>query len=491
MAPNPNELLKQGAALTEAGRYNEAVEVYTRFLKTARTHPSRRVISLRVGQLLMLAGRHDKSVAHFKKMVDRDGRDVDALYGLVQAQAFLAQLDEANDTVERILEIQPDHPEAIARRATFLNYLGRPEEGAAVLDDATRRGVRHWSIELALAGLAPKLGRAEESAQRLRAMLDEGGLEREERAEMFITLGYLLDKLGRYDEAWAAASEGNAAEMTPWNAQGFARHMDQLVQTQTPEMLRSLPEPVDRGGDALLILGSPRSGTTLIEQIIGAHPDATSAGEFTAMNDAMDLLRQSQSGAAPRFRRADMIRASGHYLTQLRARTGKASVRIDKTPPNWQTLGISSRLLPESRVIYADRDPRDTAVSCYFRRFVSGHHFTRRLDWLGVYLACKQRVMRHWERVLPEASPGVGLTRAHYEQVVADPEGEARRLVAFAGLAWDDACLRFNETKKIVPTLTADQAGQGVYTGSAQRWRRYEKHLGPLLEAMGDEAPTD
>ena len=99
--------------------------------------------------------------------------------------------------------------------------------------------------------------------------------------------------------------------------------------------------------------------------------------------------------------------------------------------------------------------------------------------------------MRHWERVLPEAAPGLRFTRAVYEDVVVSPEPEARRLIEFAGLAWDDACLRFGETKKIVTTLNADQAGKGVYTGSTQRWRRYEKHLAPLLEAMGDGAPAD
>lgn len=493
MAPNPNALLQQGHTLTDAGRHNEAIEVYQKFLKTVNTHPSRHGVSLRVGQLLMLAGRHAKSVAHFKKMVDRDGRDIDALYGLVQAQAFLAQLDEANATVDRILTLEPDHAEAIARRATFLNYLGRPEEGGAVLDEAAQRGIRHWSLELALAGLAPKLGRSEEAVDRLRAMLGEGDFDEKERSEMLINLGYLLDKLGRYDEAWEAVTEGNAPESAKWNADGFARHMDQLIETQTPEMLRGLPEPVDRASDVLFILGSPRSGTTLIEQIVGAHPDASSAGELTALHDAMDSIKQSQKGAfsVSRIRPADMIKASGVYLAELRARAGKSATRIDKSPPNWQVLGFASRMLPESRVIYADRDPRDTAISCYFRHFVSGHYFSRRLDWLGVYLAAKQRVMRHWERVLPEAAPGVQLTPAVYEEVVANPDEEARRLVEFAGLPWDDACLRFNEAKKIVPTLTADQAGKGVYKGSAQRWRRYEKYLGPLLEAMGDEAPID
>jgi len=492
--PSSNMLLKQGHACVNAGDHAGAIEAYTRFLKSAREHPSRRMVSLRIGQLMMLMGRHAKSVAHFKKMVDRDKRDADALYGLVQAQAFLAQLDEANATVDRLLAIQPDHPQGIARRATFLNYFGRPDEGGETLDEAERRGVRHWSLELALAGLAPKLGRMDESVDRMRAIVQGGDLDKQEHAELLLNTGYLLDKLERYDEAWEAVSEGNAVEETPWNAPGFARHIDRLIETQTVEMLRALPEPMDRASDVVLVLGSPRSGTTLLEQIIAAHPQAETAGELSALHDGLATIRAGQGGASvssSRIRPADMIKASGAYLTELRSRAGKATRRVDKCPSNWQLLGIGARVLPEARVVYSDRDPRDTAISCFFRHFVTGNYFSKQLDWLGVYLASKQRLMRHWERVLPEAAPALGLTRFVYEDVVASPESQAKRLVEFAGLPWDDACLRFNEKKRIVATLTADQAGQGIHTGSAQRWRRYERHLGPLLDAMGDEAPSD
>ncbi len=493
MPPNPDMLLRQGQACVNAGDHAGAIEAYTKFLKGAPSHPSRRGISIRVGQLLMLAGRHTKSVAHLKKVVDRNTRDTDAIYALAQAQAFATHLDDATATIERLLTLDPDHAEGIARRATLLNYIGRADEGGAVLDEAASRGIRHWSLELALAGLAPKLNRMEESVDRMRAMIDAGGLDTPEHAELLFNTGYLLDKLERYDEAWEAVARGNALEPAPWDPGAFTAHIDRLIQTQTPESLRALPEPMDRAGDAVLILGSPRSGTTLLEQIIAAHPQAATAGELSALHDALLGLTGAPGGAVEdpkRVRPADMIKASGAYLSELRTRAGKATRRVDKCPPNWQLLGTGSRVLPEARVIFTERDPRDTAISCVFRNFVTGNHFTTRLDWLGAYLAGKQKLVRHWERVLPEAAPALRFTRAVYEDVVASPEIEARRLVEFVGLPWDDACLRFGEARKIVTTLTADQTGKGVYTGSTQRWRRYEKHLAPLHEAMGDEAPA-
>lgn len=494
MPPNPDILLRQGQACVNAGDHAGAIEAYTRFLKTSPSHPSRRGISIRVGQLMSLAGRHEKAVTHLKRVVDRDKRDTEAIYALAQAQAFASKLDDATATVERLLAIDPDHPEGLARRATLLNYLGRAEEGGALLDEAHARGLRHWSLELALAALAPRLGRSEEAVERMRAMVDAGGLDKQEHADLLFNIAYLLDKLGRYDEAWEAAARGNALEPSSWDAGGFTAYIDRLILTQTPEALRALPEPMDRASDAILILGSPRSGTTLLEQIIAAHPKAATAGEISALHDSLLALIGAPGGIVEdprRVRPADMIKASGAYLSELRARAGKATRRIDKSPPNWQLLGTGSRVLPEARVIFTERDPRDTAISCFFRHFIAGNHFTKGLDRLGVYLAGKQRLVRHWERTLPEAALGLAFTRAVYEDVVAHPEREARRLVEFAGLEWDDACLRFGESKKIVSTLNADQSGQGVYTGSAQRWRRYEKHLAPLLEAMGDEAPDD
>lgn len=494
MAPSADMMLKQGEKFVQVGDHARALEVYTKFLRTQPRHTSRRTVSLRVGQLMLLTGKFDQAVSHFKKMVDADRRDTDAIYNLAQAQAYAMQLEEATRTVERLLAVDPDHPEGLARMATFLNFAGRPEEGEALLDEAARRGVKHWSVELAFAGLAPRIGRMDESVARMRAVVDAGGLDREEHADLLFNIGYLLDKLGRFDEAWEAVSAGNQIHAMHWNPEGFARSIDRLIEIQDAKAIAALPEPMDPASDVVLVLGSPRSGTTLIEQILAAHPDASTAGELGTLRQVV-LDASGSPGGVPedprRIRQVDMIKASGAYLSDLRARTGKSKRRVDKCPGNWQFLGMGSKILPQARVIHSVRDPRDTAISCYFRHFVAGHAFTTRMDWLGRYLACERKLMRHWARVLPEGAPRLGFTSAVYEQIVESPESEARRLVEFVGLPWDDACLRFGETKKIVNTLNADQAGQGVYKGSAARWRRYEKHLAPFLEAMGDEAPTD
>ncbi len=480
-------LLSQGEKLVNAGDYAGAIEVYSKFLRAHPGHLSHSKVSLRYGQLLMLGSRFEKAASHFKRLSSRRPRDPEVLYAFAQALAFSANLEGATGAIERLLAISPDHAEGVGRRIAFHQYAGELDEALEAVRDADRRGLRHWAIELAFAGLAPRFGLDDESISRMRSVLDEGGLDREEHAALLFNIGYLLDRVERYDEAWEAIARANAVNARNHDPDRFDRDIEMMIASVGAERLRAIPGPMDPGEDVVLVLGSPRSGTTLVEQILAAHADVETAGELDALFAGAGALHTGASAV----RRQDVIKASGMYLTELRSRTGKAKRRIDKSPHNWQCLGAASRFIPSARVIYCERDPRDIAISCYFRNFVAAHEYTARLDWIGRYLVSMRRLMRHWERVIGESSDTFAMTSVRYEELVADAPGESARLVEFLGLEWDEACLRFGEKKRIVSTLNTDQVGRGVYTGSTQRWRRYEQYLAPLLEVMGDEAPGD
>jgi len=486
--------LQQAEQHIRAGRYAPAAEAYAKYLRSNPRHPAHARLSLRYAQLLMKSGRFEKAIDHLKKLIRRDGRNTDALYALVQAQAHASRIDDATRTLDTLLALDPDHAEGLARHAIFLQYAGRTGEALAVIEGADGRGLRHWSLELSFAEIAPLVGREEDAIGRLRAYLDRGGLDREEHTAMLFSLGTLLDRVGRCDEAWEAVSAGNRMMAAPAAPEGLERGVERAIERIDAEAIRAMPKPVDPARDVVLVLGSPRSGTTLIEQILAAHPEAESAGEMDALRHAASTLTGSTDAIVwtpGRLREADVIRASGLFLADLRARAGKARRRIDKTPHNWQHLGVAARMLPEARAIYCERDPRDVAVSCYFRMFVTGQEYTTRLDWIGRYLAATEKLMRHWERTIRKATDSFRVTRARYEQVVENTEEETRRLVEFVGLDWHESCLRFHEQRRVSVTLSSDQVGRGVHSGSVARWRRYEKHLGPLIEAMGDEAPKD
>ncbi len=492
----PSLYLKEAERQIGVGDLAGAADSYSALLKAHPKYMHRGRIRHRLGTVYSRLGEWDQAITTLTKATRERPGNADVFYHLAQAQIYAERREDAIRSLESALGIDPDHADSLARMAAMTQFTEGADEAIAQVEAIERRGIRSASLVLTFASLAPKLGRTDEAIRRLGAMVDEPGVDDSDRAGLLFNMAYLLDREERYDEAWEAAERGNRSLDARHDPGQFDREVDRIIETATPEQLRAMPEPVDRAADAVLIVGSPRSGTTLIEQIIEAHPRSDTAGEMDSLPRAVRVLRRAAGPTLDiaRIRRPDVIKASGLYLTNLRERASRvkgAARRVDKQPHNWEHLGIASRLLPEASVIYCERDPRDIAISTFFRNFVAGHQYSTRLDWIGRYLRGSRRVMRHWMDVIPRVTDSFKITTARYEQVVTNPEEETRRLIDHIGLEWDEACLRFSERRRVVVTLSADQVGRGVYTDSLQRWRRYEKYMGPLMEALGDEAPSD
>ncbi|MEZ6242186.1 MAG: sulfotransferase [Phycisphaerales bacterium] len=491
--PTAGQLL---AAADECARRNDVVgaaDVFTKFLKHHPRHPAAGAVQLKCGQTLVRLGRYEEGVRLIRGLVEADPSSMIARDSLVLAYHYAGRLDEALDVVEATLAIDPDHAEALARRGELLLYAGAPDEAAALLDAARARGVADWTLDLAFAGVAPRVGRAPEAIDRLRALLASGSITPPQRREVLFTLARLLEGVGEYDQAWNTIEEAHTLRAARFNPDAFDRRAAAMIERFTPQAIASVPAPVDPGDDVVLVVGSPRSGTTLVEQVLAGHPRVSTAGEMPSVElAAVSLGVWPDPGAwrPERLRRADVARASGRLLMDLRSRAGEGDRRIDKQPGNWMHVGLAAALTPGARVIQVRRDPRDTAISLYFRHFTGGHEFATRLDWIGRYLRTCARVTRHWSAMSERGDLRLGLTDVRYESLVASTEPEARRLVEFLGLTWDGACLSFHERRAITPTLTPEQAGRPVYDSSVAKWRRYEGRLAPLLEALGDEAPV-
>ena len=234
----------------------------------------------------------------------------------------------------------------------------------------------------------------------------------------------------------------------------------------------------------VFIVGMPRSGTTLIEQILASHPGLYGAGELAVFNEIVQDLRlpapDSPDWATllPRLRELGKI-----YLDRVWALSPDSRFISDKLPGNFRHLGLLQLMLPGARIIHAIRDARDCCVSCYTMHFRTGHEYSYDLGTLGHYFLRYRQLMAHWHRVLP---PG-RILDLRYEDMVEDPEREARRLLDYMGLPWDPACLKFYRNKRAVNTASLAQVRQPIYSSSRGRWRRFEKHLAPLLEILALE----
>lgn len=258
---------------------------------------------------------------------------------------------------------------------------------------------------------------------------------------------------------------------------------------------RLSPEPHDRlhatGEPSALpvfIVGMPRSGTTLIEQIVSSHPQVTGAGELSALRlvvEGSGLFPDGMQGLAGEARGALFRQLGQAYLSRVTPLAQGRARLVDKMPSNFLYAGLIPLILPGARIIHARRDPVDTCLSCYTKRFAGEQPFAYDQAELGALYRSYARLMAHWRTVLPPER----FIEVDYEAVVDDLEGEARRLIDFLDLPWDPACLNFHDNRRVVRTASLNQVRQPIYTTSKGRWHAYADYLGPLLEALGGDAP--
>jgi len=233
----------------------------------------------------------------------------------------------------------------------------------------------------------------------------------------------------------------------------------------------------------MFIFGMPRSGTTLVEQILASHSQVHGAGEINDLVDTVKELMPTFPAGAEALP-LEAWRALGErYVRRLVERNPNALRVTDKMPRNFYLAGLIATALPDARIIHCRRSPMDTCLSCYSLHFPYGQEFTYDLEVLGRYYGIYMQVMEHWRKALPAR-----MLTLDYESLVADPETETRRLVSFCGLEWDDACLDFHKSKRSTATASAAQVREPIYRRSVERWRRFERELEPLRVALGPYA---
>ncbi len=307
--------------------------------------------------------------------------------------------------------------------------------------------------------------------------------------EAGFALGKLLDDADRFDEAFPCFVQANAllkqlpaAADEAFDGDKLRRTVDQLIQGFTPRFFAARRQWVAASELPVFIVGMPRSGTTLVEQIAASHPAVFGAGELRDIGGIARTLAADEAGrlTAKSWDAQAIARASAAHLEQLRS-LGGAAVRVtDKMPGNVFHLGLIATLFPQARVIFCRRDARDTCLSCYFQRFAHNRlRFTFDLADCGRQYLETERLTAHWLKTLP-----LPMLELHYEELIADQEGQSRRLIDFLGLPWDPVCLEFHRTQRAVVTASVWQVRQPIYNRSVGRWRHYERHLGPLLDVL-------
>lgn len=479
-----------GHALLARGRYSEAEKALRTGLERA---PDMLPSAVSLARLIHETGRPADAVELLQEQIRVHEGSPQALCDVGQALMTLEAYALAESLFRRVLERVPDDGTATAGLAMCLQHTGRFDEAAALYQNVIAAHPDFGGAHYALAN--NRAFRPDEAyLARLRKLTEDHNLDTHTRVQLWFAVGRFEEAEDRANAAFAAYREGNQlhAREHPFDEAAFRGHFERIRSVFDEDFFRTHQGIGIDAEIPVFVLGMPRSGTTLVEQIISAHPQAFGAGELS------DFRRMSRTlphdlGSAQAFPECarDLSPASAaalahRYVQGLRQRAPEALRVTDKLPFNFAWLGLIAVLLPRAKVIHVRREPADTCLSCYFQLFDEGMRFAYDLTSLGHAYRIYDELMKHWRKVLP-----LPVLDVDYEQVVADQEGQSRRIIDFIGLPWDERCLQFYRAERGVRTASFWQVRQPLYRSSVGRWRRYAGHLEPLMEALGPLAPDN
>jgi len=512
------------------GMLNRPEEAIACFRQAAKLRPDHAEAHSRLGAIFASLKRPDEAVFHYRRAIAIRPDDVEALNSLAgallnriasqddfteaekcyrQALRQRADLpvilmnlsvllrdtgrhDEAMDCLRRALALKPGDADVLAGMAHIHEYKGEFEAGYALLKPLLERGTDNSSVALAYAALARHIDQRDGAAALLERVLLLEQQPAHERQGMHFRLGKLYDEMKEYDKAFAHYQKAHSLEeVARFDVKQNERTFDTLIDVFSAANIARRPRVSNPSRLPVFIVGMPRSGTSLVEQILASHPEVHGAGELGDIHHMTFTLPAIAGSGIPYPQCVDALQQeqlddiAARHLARLKALSGTAARITDKMPHNFLALGLIDMLFPGARIIHCVRDPIDTCLSIYFLKFNAAHPYTDDMTHLGVYYRQYQRLMAHWKNVLR-----IPILDVQYEELVANQEKVSRKMVEFCGLEWDERCLRFHESGRVVSTHSYDQVRRPLYKKSVARWKNYERHLGPLITALGDAVVT-
>ena len=509
-----------GALVLEDDRTEEAAEALS---KALRINPNYAEAICNMGGVHLALEENEKALACYQRALALRPVYIEAQMGLARTFQALDNLPAAEAEAQRAISIDANNPKAHALLGGIHAEFSKPElaeqeyNQALTLDpecDDALLGLGHLCMELGQMNRAEELflralefkpdnlaarvhisqvRKARAGDENFAALLDEekksADLSETRLMSLHFALGKCYDDIKDYNRAFPHFMAGcklKRARLSydPVKSMRQFTGLMEIFGQAAIDRLRGAGDPSDV---PVFVLGMPRSGTTLTEQIIASHPDVYGAGE---LHDLLRIAEKSIGSDRPvsspitcmhsTSRRS--LHGAGEYAAGLRLRAPDAKRITDKMPANFFAVGLIHLMLPNAKIIHVNRDPVDTCLSCYTCLFHRKQEHTYDLAELGQYYVGYARLMEHWRKVLPAGA----FLDVQYEDIVADQEAQARRLIAYCGLEWNPACLDFHNTKRSIRTASVTQVRQPIYNSSVERWRHYEKFLGPLLDALGD-----
>jgi tetratricopeptide (TPR) repeat protein len=478
-----------GVAFVQQGRIEEAVAHYTQVLAINPNHVE---AHNNLGVALVQQGRIDDAMAHYERALTLQPNNADAHNNLGVALMRQGRMDDAEARHRRVLAINPDHPDAHNELGNICKVRGKFDAALAHYAKAIAMRPAYAEAHFSRAEIK-KFHPGDADLAALEALAARNDVPVTKAPLIHFALAKALEDSGDYTRAFEYLRKGNDLKRRQlgYDEAGIGELFRRVASVFDSSLFDRFEGEGDPSTVPIFVLGMPRSGSTLIEQILSSHPQIHGAGELSDLEVSARTILDAGNEPAPFPERVPALdgpilrQIAQSYLAGLPALANRRVRIVDKMPGNFLNIGLIRLALPNARIIHTMRDPVDTCLSCYSKLFTPGQLFSYDLGELGRLYRRYRDLMAHWRSVLPSGA----MLDVSYEDVVDDLEVQARRLIAYCGLPWDDGCLSFHRNSRPVRTASSVQVRQPLFRSSVQRWRKYEAGLAPLLRELGEMVP--
>lgn len=520
---NPEPLCNLGTVLLEEERVDEAIPF---LMQSLEMQPNNTEALCSLGGAFLAREESEKAYAYFSKALSISPNHANSLAGLGRVFQDGSRFEKSLECFNKAIEIDPTKDSFYLHRAVTYQDLERVQEAIADFDKSFELDTTKTIALVAKARLFVELHDMESANQVYKQALsvdpkdistlsqftltykvkkDDANLATlidiyesgeptkvNDRLTLHFALGKCFEDVGEYDKAFFHLSEGNRLKrkLFDYEATSETEVVNNLINTFSKEYISRCEGSGNATDTPVFIVGMPRSGTTLVEQIISSHPSVYGAGELHYLpmltSEAVNHFNMVSVPNMLKSLTPEIINyIADQYLMHIRTLNQKALRICDKMPNNYYNIGLIHLIFPNAKIIHLKRNPLDVCLSGFSRVFLRGQHQSYDLVEQGKYYRDYARLMQHWRAALPEGS----FFEIQYENLIEDTETFARQLIDYCGLDWREECLAFHESNRRVKTASIMQVRQPIYKTSVEKWRRYEKHLGPLREALGEFNP--
>ena len=396
------------------------------------------------------------------------------------------RFEEAMDAFDTALKLDRHNLEAVAGQAEVLESLGKTDEAIALVKPRILTGQISFLLLNCWARLCQRTKNPQAAIGAIENFIASGRASAWHRSNLLIRLGQLYEKVERYDEAMQAWTIGNGLHRGRWNSNHHENLINELTESFSADAMERLPRSNYTSDQPVFIVGMYRSGTTLTEQILSAHPDIAGAGELgqmiTLIQDIPNRLGTDihYPACLDELDSSHLTAMAENYCEYTHQMAENEARITDKMPMNYLNIGLISLMFPNARILHCTRNPLDTCLSCYGNSFSSRMAYTADLTDLGTTYRQYKRIMEHWNNVNT-----IPIMEVNYETLVSEPEPMLKKVMEFLGMPWDDACLNFHETNRINATPSIDQVREPLYRGSMGRSDKYGDKLDERRAPLG------